>query len=438
MEDIVHDTPQYFGDAEGDLKSLTLGIGVSHKQWKVGWWRSCFEIRYRYGNYSAVELLGKPWGNRLQVAVEQGLNEFDNGPILRELDSAPERPKCLRFLATELAREFARAAHNSPALEVEPWEQPVKNLTLWNYLRRSRSWYFDGPGLFKYIEVEDGTQEALIGRILYFLQAAEDWHYSQSEEPPPELMSVSGLPRKGDSSKLIPNDDFAAIATRYENQLSKVAPALVSIVRVWLNLAISEQWRAETPQFNRIRIASGLLERFHPGIHAEHREWVERLRREFVHPYVHHHDLLDEAHWQARLALFRGALEDNPLLNWVLGASLNDPDQKTVWRKHTHGRPAEISRGKTCAFAVQRLRMVIQKQSPVPVNKLFKDLSLSPFVTASLPTRTRYSVYAVAAPLLAALFQSPITPEQVKANSSRYKKALMDDRWLRKYTAELV
>lgn len=433
-EDLANDTPIYFGDPAADSKMLTLWIGVPHEIWKTEWWRWCFEIRYRYGELNPIELLGKQWASRIRTAARATAETWDNAPVLTELDSEPTQPKCLRFLATELARDCVRANRERPGLEIDPWTQPIKNSTLWRYLRTTRPEHFGTGEYFRYIETGDDTYESLIGRILYFVQSAEDWFYNKRHDYPPELASLDGLIEKPEFPRPVSNDDLTRLVVEYKAKLDIPFEDFMSILEVWLQLSVYDQYLLSASKFTIINTASRVLESLRPDIHAELLQWVHELRRELVYPQVHG-SRHDECYWRSKLARYRGALEGNPLLNCVLHTTVFHSAEKVEWPKYKKGRPAETNRGKACAFVVRLLRRRFPKQSPLSVNELTKQLELSGVVRSSVPKDIRFSVYALAAPILSAILQTQVTHEQIKANAGRYDAALMKDKWLRRYTA---
>ncbi len=432
-EDFINDTSLRLGDPAADSKMLSLWIGIPHELWKTDWWRWSFEIRYRYGELSPLELLGKAWARRIREAALASFEEFTNESILRELGTEPGQPKCLRLLAGELARECIRSKRERTDLELAPWTEPVKNPTLWNYLRRTRPEHYGGPEHFRYLETADDSYEALIGRVLYFAQAAEDWHCQRATELPPDLASLNGLIEKPITPKLASNQDFRSLVVEYRARLGIPLEDFMTLLELWLDLAVYDQIRSASQMFSIVNVASGILERLRPDIHRELSSWVSRFREELIYPYAQNNSM-DEAFWRTKLACFRGALEENPLLNCVLNSSIFHSEAKTKWPSYKTGRPAELNRGKASAYLVRVFRATIPKQSLISVNELTKALELKPLVRASIPTSAQYSVYALAAPMLTALFDSAVTPGQVKTNSRRYDGVLMKDQWLKRYT----
>ena len=417
--DLVGSVLPQIGDPQAQLKSFSLWLGIPHQLWTTTVWRWCFELRYRWGAVSPLSLLDEEWRAEIDRAWPVCLEQGSNDPLTEQLAKRGNRPECLVLVANEYA--FARSQALLGA--AHPLCQPMNQSAFWEYLHERHVGVLGVPGALQFLNVrDDNDYQVLIGRLIYYLLGLENWTAGSTRKRFPELQPAAGLPRGFDASEVMSVGDYSAIAHRFMEKLQLPPQVLLSVVRAWIHYCVSDLAPKQNMRLRIIETASAILECLRPDIHAEYLKQVRLFRKEILQPLIIETvgGRPDPLLWLARATPFRGALEVCPLLNCVFYSEVfRDLDDKGT--RPGRGRPAEVSRGRTCAFAVAQFRQHLGVRASVSVPELLKGLKLSRHVEISVAAEQRTGVYALLAPLLAALFGNYITPEQVKRKALTYR-----------------
>jgi len=410
-------------------------------------WQECLEMRYARGDRKALTYL-TPAVRRDLEAEAQRLKRFVSAKTVsdEQLENAAAKVGRGRFKGVAhhiLRTEYLRACVKEE-LGSDHWlNQPISRSGFFTHvaipgpehtrmsaaLQRSFETRFC-PNLC----APPGDADALLGEVFLYLKRLETEFW---QTPPQQLPDLPGVrwPAQFPSDVESPTQDFRHIVDCYTRKLNIHGPVFSLIWNAHVTLTKRRIWEKRAGVDMTVYWAARILEGLRPAVYRFYGQWIDYFHVDILRPFMRmgSKDRRNTTLQRAALDPFLHALIRDPLLNSVFHSEVLGGRDR-LFSHTSYKRKDSRTRSHMIVYTVKLLRAAHPHRFETPVQAvLTDDIHLQHHVRQAARPSAReeciegHSLYAYAAPLVAAIINDPhwmLTADNVKEIYSRHKDDL--------------